>query len=193
MIIPNIALMGGFLPFMVISTQPAGVVVVGGHTELVVKTEPMDATEATSTAVTYDDVGGLEDELKRVREIIELPLKHPELFDRLGIDAPKGVLLYGPPGTGKTLIAKAVASESGANFYSIQGPGDHVQVLRAERGEAAREVRGGGEDRPFHRVHRRDRFHRSQAGRGYRRDRAPGRRPAPHAHGRPGGAGGRSS
>jgi transitional endoplasmic reticulum ATPase len=60
----------------------------------------MDATEATSTAVTYDDVGGLEDELKRVREIIELPLKHPELFDRLGIDAPKGVLLYGPPGTG---------------------------------------------------------------------------------------------
>ncbi|MDW5561785.1 MAG: CDC48 family AAA ATPase [Methanomassiliicoccus sp.] len=122
MIIPNIALMGGFLPFMVISTQPGGVVVVGGHTELVVKTEPMEATEATTTAVTYDDVGGLEDELKRVREIIELPLKHPELFDRLGIDAPKGVLLYGPPGTGKTLIAKAVASESGANFYSIQGP-----------------------------------------------------------------------
>jgi transitional endoplasmic reticulum ATPase len=122
MIIPNIALMGGFLPFMVISTQPAGVVVVGGHTELVVKTEPMDAQEVTSTSVTYDDVGGLEEELKRVREIIELPLKHPELFDRLGIDAPKGVLLYGPPGTGKTLIAKAVASESGANFYSIQGP-----------------------------------------------------------------------
>ncbi len=121
-IIPNIALMGGFLPFMVISTQPASVVVVGGHTELVVKTEPMEETEAATTSVTYDDVGGLEDELKRVREIIELPLKHPELFDRLGIDAPKGVLLYGPPGTGKTLIAKAVASESGANFYSIQGP-----------------------------------------------------------------------
>jgi transitional endoplasmic reticulum ATPase len=121
-IIPNIALMGGFLPFVVISTQPAGVVVVGGHTELVVKTEPMEATEAATTSVTYDDVGGLEDELKRVREIIELPLKHPELFDRLGIDAPKGVLLYGPPGTGKTLIAKAVANEAGANFYSIQGP-----------------------------------------------------------------------
>ncbi len=121
-IIPNIALMGGFLPFIVISTLPASVVVVGGHTELVVKTEPMEATEAATTSVTYDDVGGLEDELKRVREIIELPLKHPELFDRLGIDAPKGVLLFGPPGTGKTLIAKAVASESGANFYSIQGP-----------------------------------------------------------------------
>ena len=122
MIIPNIALMGGFLPFVVISTAPTGVVVVGGHTELVVKTEPIEAAEVTTTSVTYDDVGGLEEELKRVREIIELPLKHPELFDRLGIDAPKGVLLYGPPGTGKTLIAKAVASESGANFYSIQGP-----------------------------------------------------------------------
>ena len=121
-IIPNIALMGGFLPFVVISTLPAGVVVVGGHTELVVKTEPMEATEVATTSVTYDDVGGLEDELKRVRDIIELPLKHPELFDRLGIDSPKGVLLYGPPGTGKTLIAKAVANEAGANFYSIQGP-----------------------------------------------------------------------
>jgi transitional endoplasmic reticulum ATPase len=71
---------------------------------------------------TYDDIGGLEEELQRVREMIELPLKHPELFDRLGIDAPKGVLLYGPPGTGKTLIAKAVANEAGANFISIQGP-----------------------------------------------------------------------
>ena len=121
-IIPNIALMGGFLPFVVISTQPAGVVVVGSHTELVVKTEPMETADVATISVTYDDVGGLEDELKRVREIIELPLKHPELFDRLGIDPPKGVLLYGPPGTGKTLIAKAVASESGANFYSIQGP-----------------------------------------------------------------------
>ena len=86
-IIPNIALMGGFLPFVVISTLPAGVVVVGGHTELVVKTEPMEATEVATTSVTYDDVGGLEDELKRVRDIIELPLKHPELFDRLGIES----------------------------------------------------------------------------------------------------------
>ena len=121
-IIPNIALMGGFLPFVVTGTQPSGVVVVGGHTELVVKTEPVETVETATMSVTYDDVGGLEDELKRVREIIELPLKHPELFDRLGIDPPKGVLLYGPPGTGKTLIAKAVASESGANFFSINGP-----------------------------------------------------------------------
>ncbi|HQA21640.1 MAG TPA: CDC48 family AAA ATPase [Methanomassiliicoccaceae archaeon] len=121
-IIPNIALMGGFLPFVVVSTVPSGVVVVGSHTDLVVKTEPVEAEEVASTSVTYDDVGGLGDELKRVREIIELPLKHPELFDRLGIVPPRGVLLYGPPGTGKTLIAKAVANESGANFYSINGP-----------------------------------------------------------------------
>jgi transitional endoplasmic reticulum ATPase len=121
-IIPNIALMGGYLPFMVTATTPIGVVVVGDHTELVVKTEPMDMVGAPTFSVTYDDVGGLEGELQRVREMIELPLKNPELFDRLGIGPPKGVLLYGPPGTGKTLIAKAVANEAGANFYSIQGP-----------------------------------------------------------------------
>jgi len=121
-IIPNIALMGGFLPFIVISTQPTGVVMVGDHTELSVKTEPVESKDAISPSTTYDDIGGLEEELQRVREMIELPLKHPELFDRLGIDAPKGVLLYGPPGTGKTLIAKAVANEAGANFISIQGP-----------------------------------------------------------------------
>jgi transitional endoplasmic reticulum ATPase len=121
-IIPNIALMGGFLPFTVVSTQPAGVVLVGDHTEVVVKTEPMETKETFAPSTTYDDIGGLEEELQRVREMIELPLKHPELFDRLGIDPPKGVLLYGPPGTGKTLIAKAVANEAGASFFSIQGP-----------------------------------------------------------------------
>src|SRR2546430_9373785 len=72
---------------------------------------------------TYEDIGGLKEELMKVREMIELPLKHAELFERLGIDPPKGVLLYGPPGTGKTLIAKAVANEAGADFYSIQRPG----------------------------------------------------------------------
>ncbi|MEM0448481.1 MAG: CDC48 family AAA ATPase [Methanomassiliicoccales archaeon] len=121
-IIPNIALMGNFIPFVVVQTTPSGVVVVGEHTELTVKTEVMEQKASVAPSVTYDDVGGLEEELQRVREMIELPLKHPELFDRLGIDPPKGVLLYGPPGTGKTLIAKAVANEAGAAFFSIQGP-----------------------------------------------------------------------
>lgn len=142
-IIPNIALMGGFLPFVVVSTQPGGVVVVGEHSELSVRTEPMETTEIVAPSVTYDDVGGLEEELQRVREMIELPLKHPELFDRLGIDPPRGVLLYGPPGTGKTLIAKAVANEAGASFYAIQGPeimskyyGQSEQKLREKFEEA---------------------------------------------------------
>ncbi|MEM2838771.1 MAG: CDC48 family AAA ATPase [Thermoplasmata archaeon] len=121
-IIPNIALMGGFLPFVVVSTAPSGIVVITEHTQLSVKTEPVEMTEILRPSVTYDDIGGLDEELQRVREMIELPLKHPELFERLGIDPPKGVLLYGPPGTGKTLIARAVANEAGANFFSIQGP-----------------------------------------------------------------------
>lgn len=121
-IIPNIALMGGFLPFMVASTSPNGIVQVTELTELSVKTEPIEVSELARPSVTYEDIGGLEDELQRIREMIELPLKHPEIFARLGIDPPKGVLLYGPPGTGKTLIARAVANEAGANFFSIQGP-----------------------------------------------------------------------
>ena len=121
-VIPNIALMSGFLPFVVVSTTPTGIVQVTEATELSVKTEPVEVTQLERPSVTYEDIGGLEEELQRIREMIELPLKHPEVFSRLGIDPPKGVLLYGPPGTGKTLIARAVANEAGANFYSIQGP-----------------------------------------------------------------------
>ena len=121
-IIPNIALMGGFLPFVVASTTPNGIVQVGEFTDLSVRTEPIEVTELTRPSVTYEDVGGLEAVLQRIREMIELPLKHPEIFSRLGIDPPKGILLYGPPGTGKTLIARAVANEAGASFFAIQGP-----------------------------------------------------------------------
>ena len=117
---PNVGLMSGYMSLKVVSTIPAGIVVVCEQTEIVLRSEP--AEEELADTTTYDDVGGLGDELLRVREMIELPMKHPELFDRLGIGAPKGVLLYGPPGTGKTLLAKAVANESGANFFSIQGP-----------------------------------------------------------------------
>ena len=124
-IVPNIALMGNRSTFTVVSTIPPGPVLVTGGTQIVLRDSPRKERSKKGTTgqqITYDDVGGLDEELKRIREMIELPLKHPELFDRLGIGAPRGVLLYGPPGTGKTLIAEAVANESGASLYSVRGP-----------------------------------------------------------------------
>ena len=121
-IIPGIALFGSSLPFVIINTSPAGIVSINEGTSIKVKEEAAKVVELEGPRVSYEDIGGLHDEILKVREMIELPLKHPELFDRLGIDPPKGVLLHGPPGTGKTLIAKAVANESGASFYTINGP-----------------------------------------------------------------------
>jgi transitional endoplasmic reticulum ATPase len=121
-IIPGIALFGSSLPFIIMNTNPAGIVSISEDTLINVKEEAAKEIELEGPRVSYEDIGGLHDEIQKVREMIELPLKHPELFDRLGIDPPKGVLLHGPPGTGKTLIAKAVANESGANFYTINGP-----------------------------------------------------------------------
>lgn len=123
-IVPNIALMGNRSTFSVVSTVPKGPVVVHGGTKVTVRDAPrkQESKKQRGKQVTYDDVGGLDDELRRIREMIELPLKHPELFQRLGIGAPRGVLLYGPPGTGKTLMAEAVANESGATLFSVRGP-----------------------------------------------------------------------
>jgi len=121
-IIPGIALFGSSLPFIIINTTPHGIVSISEETDIKVKEEAAQTIEEAGPRVSYEDIGGLHEEILKVREMIELPLKHPELFDRLGIDPPKGVLLHGPPGTGKTLIAKAVANESGANFYTINGP-----------------------------------------------------------------------
>ncbi len=124
-IVPNIALMGNRSTFTVVSTAPKGAVIVNEKTRIVVKDTPKKQQTAKvqrGHQITYDDVGGLDEELRRIREMIELPLKHPELFERLGIGAPKGVLLYGPPGTGKTLMAEAVANESGAALFSVRGP-----------------------------------------------------------------------
>ncbi len=123
LLIPNIALMGNRSTFRVTAANPSGPIVISPETRISIGTEPESKISNNfSKKFTYDDIGGLDDELKKVREMIELPLKHPELFDRMGISAPKGVLLYGPPGTGKTLIAEALASESGASFYSVNGP-----------------------------------------------------------------------
>jgi len=121
-IIPGIALFGSSLPFVIINTNPSGIVSISEETLIKVKEEAAKEMETEGPRISYEDIGGLHEEIQKVREMIELPLKHPELFDRLGIDPPKGVLLHGPPGTGKTLIAKAVANESGANFYTINGP-----------------------------------------------------------------------
>ena len=120
--VPGIAFFGNALPFIIVDTTPPGVIQITERTVLRVKEEAAKLAEEEGPRVSYEDIGGLHNEILKVREMIELPLKHPELFDRLGIDPPKGVLLHGPPGTGKTLIAKAVANESGANFYTINGP-----------------------------------------------------------------------
>jgi transitional endoplasmic reticulum ATPase len=121
-VVPNIALFGNALPFSIIATNPKGIVLINEETQIKVNEEAAAQGAQAASTISYEDIGGLKDQLQNVREMIELPLKHPELFDRLGIDPPKGVLLHGPPGTGKTMIAKAVANEAGAQFYTINGP-----------------------------------------------------------------------
>lgn len=108
--------------FIVTNTDPPGIVRITDKTVIEVLEKMPETLERRIPAVTYEDIGGMKDVIQKVREMIELPLRHPELFERLGIEPPKGVLLYGPPGTGKTLLAKAVANESGAYFISISGP-----------------------------------------------------------------------
>lgn len=124
--------------FVVVNTEPKGIVRVTRATDVELlpqATKPLE--EEKIPDVTYEDLGGLHEEIKKVREMIELPLKHPELFERLGIDPPKGILLHGPPGTGKTLLAKAVANESGAKFMVINGP----EVMSKFYGESEENLR----------------------------------------------------
>lgn len=127
----------GEIKFTVVSTNPAGIVRINEATEVEVRPEAVEVMEKKIPDVTYDDVGGLKKEISKVREMIELPLRHPEIFDRLGIDPPRGVLLHGAPGTGKTLLAKAVANESGSNFVAINGP----EVMSKYVGEAEKKIR----------------------------------------------------
>jgi len=112
---------GGRLTFQVISISPAADAVIITQRTTFVISEKGEALRGVPQ-VSYEDIGGLKEEIQKVREMIELPLRHPEIFEKLGVEAPKGVLLYGPPGTGKTLLAKAVANESNAHFISISGP-----------------------------------------------------------------------
>jgi transitional endoplasmic reticulum ATPase len=116
-----VMMLGHAIPFTVTKTRPHGIIKVTTETRLTILNEP--ALEGKGLPrTTYEDIGGLQEEIQRVREMVELPLRHPELFQRLGIEPPKGVLLHGPPGCGKTLLARAVANESEANFFSINGP-----------------------------------------------------------------------
>jgi len=132
---PGFGLSG--VKFIVAQTDPKGAVLITENTELVVNPEAIEVKEEAVPEVTYEDIGGLDEEIKKIREMVELPLKHPEIFERLGIEPPKGVLLYGPPGCGKTLLAKAVANESNAHFILINGP----EVMSKFYGESEENLR----------------------------------------------------
>src|ERR671911_341817 len=133
--------MGRRVDLVVISTSPSGPVIVNDSTRVTVSEESAKAVQVSKEggvpSISYEDIGGLGDAVGRVREMIELPLRHPELFKRLGVEAPKGVLLHGPAGTGKTLLAKAVANETNANFYTIGGP----EIMSKYYGESEERLR----------------------------------------------------
>ncbi|MFL6483147.1 MAG: CDC48 family AAA ATPase [Nitrososphaera sp.] len=132
-------IMGRRIGFAVSNTSPTDTAsLIDSNTEFVIGSVPKTAAKGVPR-VSYEDIGGLKNEVQKVREMIELPLRHPEIFDRIGIEAPKGVLLHGPPGTGKTLLAKAVASETNANFYSISGP-EIMSKFYGESEERLREI-----------------------------------------------------
>ena len=123
--------------FAVVSTSPNQPVVITENTEISLSSKAVDISEESIPQITYEDIGGLKEEVKKVREMVELPIKRPEIFSRLGIEPPKGVLLYGPPGTGKTLLAKAVANESDAHFILLNGP----EIMSKFYGESEKKIR----------------------------------------------------
>ncbi len=123
--------------FLVTNTNPGQPCIITENTEVILSHKPVEISEENIPTITYEDIGGLTDEVKKVREMVEVPLKHPEVFERLGIEPPKGVLLHGPPGTGKTLLAKAVANESEANFILLNGP----EIMSKFYGESEKKIR----------------------------------------------------
>lgn len=136
--------LGGGMPgnfsqirFIIVNSNPNQPVLITENTEITVNPKAVDLSEENIPSITYEDIGGLTDEVKKVREMVELPLKHPEIFARLGIEPPKGVLLHGPPGTGKTLLARAVANESEAHFILLNGP----EIMSKFYGESEKKVR----------------------------------------------------
>ncbi len=135
----QIPMFGLVFSFIVVQVSPHGIVKVTKDTILTVKEEPVSESEVRVADVHYEDIGGLRTEIQKIREMVEYPIRYPELFERLGIEPPRGVLLYGSPGTGKTLLAKAVANESDAHFISISGP-ELVSKFVGESEEKLREI-----------------------------------------------------
>ncbi len=128
--------MGSKIQFVITNTKPSKPVIVTEST-LFKLGSLTKAVDSSVPRITYDELGGLKNEVQKIREIVELPMRHPELFDKIGVEAPKGVLLYGPPGTGKTLIAKAVAGETNAHFISLSGP----EIMGKHYGESEEKIR----------------------------------------------------
>ena len=125
------------LRFLVVSTNPNQPCIVTENTEVILNPKAVEVSEERFPEITYEDIGGLEEEVKKIREMVEIPMKHPEIFEKLGIEPPKGVLLHGPPGTGKTLLAKAVANETDANFILLNGP----EIMSKFYGESEKRIR----------------------------------------------------
>ncbi len=131
--------LGGFtqIKFLVVSTTPSQPVIITENTQVSLSSKAVEITEENIPEITYEDIGGLSEEIRKIREMVEIPLKYPEIFQKLSIEPPKGVLLHGPPGTGKTLLAKAVANESDANFILLNGP----EIMSKFYGESEKKIR----------------------------------------------------
>ncbi|MBI2451758.1 CDC48 family AAA ATPase [Candidatus Pacearchaeota archaeon] len=128
--------------FVVVSISPNQQCFINENTEVILNPKAVDISETAVPGITYEDIGGMHEETRKIREMVELPLKHPEIFERLGIEPPKGVLLHGPPGTGKTLLARAVANEADAHFILLNGP----EVMSKFYGESEKKIRDIFED-----------------------------------------------
>lgn len=131
--------LGGFaqIKFVVVSTNPSQPVIVTENTQITLNSKVVEITDENIPEINYEDIGGMSEEIKKIREMVEIPLKHPEIFNKLSVEPPKGVLLHGPPGTGKTLLAKAVANESEANFILLNGP----EIMSKFYGESEKKIR----------------------------------------------------
>ncbi len=125
------------IKFVVVSSTPSAPVIISENTEIVLNPKAVEVNEESLPGINYEDIGGLTEEIKKIREMVEIPIKHPEIFRKLGVEPPKGVLLHGPPGTGKTLLAKAVANESDANFILLNGP----EIMSKFYGESEKKIR----------------------------------------------------